>query len=105
MVRAIDTERVSFEDTFSNKIYDYAVPAGARSRGDRLFITAAAGVAKTTLDLGGSSIGHLVPTFDLSAHADYRVAGAALAPSGVLGPTNTRYVAISLGVKLGWLGF
>jgi hypothetical protein len=105
IVRANDTERVSFGDTFSNKIYDYAVLAGARSRGDRLFVTAAAGVAKTTLDLGGSSIRHLAPTLDLSAHADYRIAGAALALSGVLGPTNTRYVAISLGVALGWLGF
>jgi hypothetical protein len=104
IVRVTDSERFSFGDTFSNKIYDYAVLAGARSRGDRLFIAAAAGVANATLDRGSSSVELLAPAFDLSAHADYRVAGVALALSGVLGPASTRYVAISLGAEVGWLG-
>jgi hypothetical protein len=47
----------------------------------------------------------LAPPFDPSANADYRVAGAALALSGVRGPRNTRYVAISLGIELRWVSF
>ena len=108
MVRATDTERGSFEDVPSNTIHDYAVLAGARSRGDRLFIAGAAGIAQVdggNTGITTSSNRHLAPAFDLSAHADYRVAGVALALSGVMGPASSRYAAISLGIEVGWLGF
>ena len=42
--------------------------------------------------------------FDLSAHADYAVAGLALALSGTLGPPTVRCLAVSLGAELGWFG-
>jgi len=32
------------------------------------------------------------------------VLGLALAVSGVVGPTKTSYVAVTLGVELGWFG-
>lgn len=39
MVRATDTERLSFNDSQAAGMRDFAVLAGARSRGDRLFVT------------------------------------------------------------------
>src|SRR4051812_19616623 len=48
MVRATDTERFSFEDSPGLGVQDYALLAGARSRGDRLFIAGTAGIAQTT---------------------------------------------------------
>lgn len=88
---------------------DVAVLIGARSRGDRLFLAGVVGVANATpggtFSPSGALIrGELAPTFDLSAHADYRVVGGAFALSGVLGPPSIRYVALSIGVELGWLG-
>jgi hypothetical protein len=109
MFRATDTERLSFSS--APGVQDYAVLAGARSRGDRLFVVGAAGIAQamttnTTGPTGApNSNRQFVPAFDLSAHADYRVAGLALTVSGVVGPKNIRYVAISLGAELGWFGF
>ena len=107
MVRATDNESPCCTDNSPNPIHDYAVLAGARSRGDRLFVVAAAGIAVTD-NADYYSTMHpsrqLAPAFDVSAHADYRVAGVALALSGALGPTSTRYVAISFGAELGWFG-
>jgi hypothetical protein len=110
MVRATDTEDWSFRDSRILGMRDYAVLAGARSRGDRLFVAGAAGIAQSTaegLNANGTSnfSRQLAPAFDLSAHADYRVGGLALTISGVLGRANARYVAVSLGAEVGWFGF
>lgn len=107
MVRATDNEGPCCRDNQPNPIHDYAVLAGARSRGDGVFFAAAAGIAKaddTPSGILGPTNAHLAPTFDVSAHADYRIAGVALALSGVLGPASTRYVAISFGAEIGWFG-
>jgi hypothetical protein len=109
MIRASDNEDPSFRDSQTPGMQDYAVLAGARSRGDRLFIAGAAGVARSTPADVFSATGtplssQLAPAFDISAHADYRVAGLALNLSGALGPPRTRYVALSLGAELGWFG-
>lgn len=107
ILRATDTECGCFLDSPPAPIHDYAVLAGVRSRGDRLFFAGAAGIAKADhapSGILGPTNAHLAPTFDVSAHADYRVAGVALALSGVLGPASTRYVAISFGAEIGWFG-
>lgn len=112
MVRATDTEVWSFNDSGSNGVQDYGLLAGLRSRGDRLFVAGAVGIAQATPVGGTSGVGtltpdrRLAPAFDVSAHADYVAAGIALTISGVLGPNaGTRYLAVSLEADLGWFGF
>ncbi len=108
MVRVADTEDWSFRDSRISGTRDDAVLAGLRSRGDRLFVAGAVGLAQAMpgAGIGTASPGRpLVPAYDLSAHADYHVVGLALTASGVLGPANTRYLALSLGVEAGWFGF
>ncbi len=108
MVRAADTESGGFEDNPPPGVQDYALLAGLRSRGDDLWAAAAVGLAQATD--GESRVGRLTPlhramaTYDLSAHADYLVVGSVLSLSGTLGPADTRYVALTLGVELGWFG-
>lgn len=104
MVRASDTERFSFEDSSSPGIQDYAFLGGVRSRGNRLFVTGAFGLAQSTDPGVFNAPKPVVAAFDFSAHAAYRIAGTALSISGLLGPRSTRYVAISLGLELGWFG-
>lgn len=102
---------LSFSDTPTSGMHDYAVLAGARSPGDRLLITGAAGMAYATPDNVSNADGtlnstsHFAPAFDLSAHAAYRVAGLGVSVSGVLGPSSIRYIAVSVGAELGWFGF
>jgi hypothetical protein len=103
MVRANDIEPGSFEDNAGSGITDYSALVGARSPGERLFVTAAAGIGQSSQH-GTLNSSQLVPAFDLSAHADYRFVGVAFTVSGVLGPSSTRYIAISLGAELGRLG-
>jgi hypothetical protein len=111
MLRETDNESGTFSDNPPAGMLDYALLAGARTRGDRLFFAAAAGIGQAKPSDSSTGVatpsftGQLVPAFDLSAHADYRVAGLSLTISGVLGPPSTRYVAISLGAELGWFGF
>lgn len=111
MVRVNDTETFSFSDAAHNGVQDYAVLAGVRSRDDRLFVASAAGLARATPIGPANGLGsfnperRVVPTFDLSAHAEYRVVGLAVTFSGNLGPADTRYLAVSLGAELGWFGF
>lgn len=108
MIRAAATAACC-SDNPPPSVQDYALLAGLRSRGDRLFIAGAAGVARTTD--GQSRVGFLtprerfVPTYELSAHADYLVVGSALTLSGTLGPADTRYIALAFGLELGWFGF
>ena len=108
MVRATDNEYAGFEDNPPSGEQDYAVLAGVRSRGDRLFVVGAAGLAQSERTDLRNSFGvltperKLAPAFDLSAHADYVVVGLSLNVSGVLGPPSARYIAASLGVELGW---
>jgi hypothetical protein len=113
MVRTTENEKTGFEDNNPPGEHDDAVLGGVRSRGDRLFVVGAAGLAQTvrTATAVASSFGagtserRLAPAFDLSAHADYRVAGLSLTVSGVLGPPPVRYVALSFGAELGWFGW
>src|SRR5689334_3793332 len=101
MVRATDTERCCSIDSPSNGVQDYALLAGLRSRGDRLFVAGAAGIARATPIGGTTGVGtltpdrRLAPAFDVSAHGDLVAAGIALTISGVLGPNaGTRYLAV-----------
>jgi hypothetical protein len=107
MVRAADNQQLSFGDQPEPDVRDYALLAGVRSRGDRLFVVAAAGVARATWN-DNSRVSnpsrHFASAFDVSAHADYRVAGLTLAVSGILGAAETRYVALTLGAELGRFG-
>jgi len=106
MVRVTDTETFSFSDSPHNGVQDYAVLAGVRSRDDRLFVAGAAGLAQATpIGTDNGLERRVAPTFDLSAHADYGLAGLALTLSGTLGPADTRYFALSFGAELGWFGF
>lgn len=108
MFRVSDTADLSFDDMPASGLHDDAVLAGVRSQGDRLFVAAAAGLGRATPTnpFGAANPDRrLVPAYDLSAHAVYHVVGLALTASGVLGPANTRYLAVSLGVELGWFGF
>jgi hypothetical protein len=109
MLRVAYNERFSFE-TPDSGVQDYAALAGVRSRGDRLFVTGAAGLALAT-PIGGSNDlyslhpdRHIAIAYDLSTHADRRIGGLALALSGVVGPATVTYVALSLHAELGWFG-
>jgi len=110
ILRATDNEYSGFEDNPPPGEQDYAVLAGVRSPGDGLFVVGAAGLAQSVRSDIRDSFGALIsqrrlaPAFDLSAHADYRVAGLSLTVSGVLGPPSVRYAALSLGAELGWFG-
>jgi hypothetical protein len=110
MVRATDNEKISFEDNPAHGEQYYAALAGARTRGDRLFVAGALGVARSVRHDVVSDGGELTsrrtfdPAFDASAHADFRIAGLAVAISGIAGPPSVRYVAFSLGAELGWFG-
>jgi hypothetical protein len=110
MFRVTDNENTVIEDNPPTGEHDYAVLAGVRSRGERLFVTGAAGLARSSPTDLRNNFGELTPerklapAFDLSAHADYIVAGLSLAVSGVLGPPPARYVTVSLGAELGWFG-
>lgn len=57
-------------------------------------------------DDGGSSEGSDSGAlgYDLSGHAAYRLAGLELALSGVAGGSQRSYVALTLGLDVGWLG-
>lgn len=110
MVRVTENENTTFWENQTPGQRDYAVLAGARSRGDRLFVVGAAGIAQSERTYLTNGFGVLTPerklaaAFDLSAHADYRVAGLCLTVSGVLGPPSARYAALALGAELGWFG-
>ena len=99
MVRATDTEVWSFNDSGSNGVQDYGLLAGLRSRGDRLFVAGAVGIAQATPVGGTSGVGtltpdrRLAPAFDVSAHADYVAAGIALTISGSSDRTPVRDIS------------
>jgi hypothetical protein len=109
MVRAADTEQWNFEAP-ARGVQDYAVLAGVRSRGERLFMVGAVGLAQATPveDIGvfgAPNPRRLALAFDLSAHADYTVGGLSLALAGTLGPPKVNCLAVSLGAELGWFGW
>jgi hypothetical protein len=110
MLRATDNENTTFVDNPPPGEQDYAVLVGLRSRGDRLFVAGAAGLARSVRTDFTNTFGQFVsdprlaPAFDLSGHADYAVVGLSLTVSGVLGPPPVRYLAVSLGAELGWFG-
>jgi hypothetical protein len=105
MVRVTDSEQL-----FAGPgVRDNALLVGARSQGNHLFFVGTAGVARATAFESGDSGTSTGPSqtalaYDVSAHTDFRVAGLALAASGVVGPAKTSYVALTLGVELGWFG-
>jgi hypothetical protein len=103
MFRATGVDAGRISDNAGTGITDYAVLGGVRSRGQRLFVVGAAGIAESSLN-GTLNTKQLAPSFDLSAHADYRIVGVGLSLAGVLGPSSTRYVALSFGAELGWFG-
>jgi hypothetical protein len=91
-------------------VRDKALLAGVRTAGHGLFVVGAAGVAQArafvTSDNGSSANGpsEAALAYDFSAHADFPIAGLALAVAGVVGPQKTSYVALSLGAEVGWFG-
>jgi hypothetical protein len=105
MVRVTDSQQL-FDGP---GVLDNAMLAGVRSRGDHLFVAGAIGIAQATpsetSDAGTATGPHQAGfAYDVSAHADFSVAGLALAISGVVGPQRTSYVAVTLGAELGWFG-
>lgn len=100
----------SFQFMDGPEIRDWALLAGVRSRGDHVFIAGAAGIAQARPfengDSGGGPVGsqEAALAYDLSAHADYRVAGVSFSISGVYGPAKRSYVAALLGLEAGWFG-
>ena len=106
MVRATDSEQLFV----GPGVRDNALLIGLRSQADHLFVVGTAGIARATAfqttDGAGTITGNPQTAFayDVSTHADFRVAGLALAVSGVVGPQKTSYVAVTLGAELGWFG-
>jgi hypothetical protein len=105
MVRVTDSQQL-FDGP---GVHDNALLAGVRSRGDHLFVAGAVGIGQAapseTSDAGTATGAQQAGfAYDFSAHADYEVAGVALAISGVAGPPKTSYVAVTVGVELGWFG-
>jgi hypothetical protein len=106
MVRVTDSEQLFV----GPGVRDNALLAGLRSRAGHLFVAGAVGIARATAfettDGSGTRTGTPQAGFayDVSAHAAFRVAGLALAISGVVGPQKTSYVAVTLGAELGWFG-
>jgi hypothetical protein len=90
-------------------VVDEALLAGVRSSGDHFFVTGAAGIAQATPSVSGDAgttngAAQAAFAYDFAGHAGFRVAALSLAVSGVAGPSKTSYVALSLGVELGWFG-
>jgi hypothetical protein len=89
-------------------VRDDALLAGVRSRGDGLFLAAAAGIARVTAfekfesetRTGAPRTGF---AYDFSAHADVDIVGLSLAVSGVVGPRKTSYLVLTLGAEVGSL--
>ena len=106
MVRVTDSEQLFV----GPGVRDDALLVGVRSRDDHLFAAGAVGIARATAfqttDGSGTITGSPRTTFgyDGSVHAAFRAAGIALSVSGVVGPQKTSYVAVALGVELGWFG-
>lgn len=100
----------SFQFMDGPEIRDWALLGGVRSRGNHVFVAGAAGIAEARPfengDSGGGPVGsqEAALAYDLSAHADYRVAGLSFSISGVYGPAKRSYVAALLGVEAGWFG-
>jgi hypothetical protein len=42
--------------------------------------------------------------YDVTAHANFFVVGAAASFSGVVGPTPVRYSVVTVGFEAGWFG-
>jgi len=107
VVKASDSVQLMY----GPEIRDWSFLAGVRSRGDRVFVAAAAGVARSRpFENGDQTNGGPVGSretalaYDLSAHWDYRVAGLSFSISGVAGPPKRNYVAALFGVEAGWFG-
>jgi hypothetical protein len=106
MLRATDSEQLFV----GPGVRDNALLVGVRSRADHLFVACAVGIDRATAfqttDGSGTITGSPQTAFayDISAHADFRVVGIALAISGVVGPQRTSYVAVTLGPEFGWFG-
>ena len=89
------------------------VLAGVRSRGHRVFATAAVGYSRARgyyqggMDSGGyrvqdASVGALA--YELSLHANAYVPGLAVSMFGDVGPGKSSYSAFTISVELGWFG-
>jgi hypothetical protein len=106
MARFTDSEAI-FEGP---GVEDQALLAGVRSGGHDLFVVGAAGLARAkaveNFDNGSGTHGpsEAALAYDLSAHADFRIIGLGLAVSGVVGAERTTYIALTLGLELGWFG-
>ena len=106
MARATDSEQLFV----GPGVRDNALLVGVRSRADHLFVAGVVGIDRATAfqttDGSGTITGSRQTAFayDISAHADFRVVGIALAVSGVVGPQKTSYVAVTVGPEVGWFG-
>jgi hypothetical protein len=91
-------------------VRDNGLLGGVRSRGRRMFASAALGFANAShyhqSDQNGPELAPSagVLAYDVTAHANLLVLGAAVSFSGNLGPAPTRYSAVTVGLEVGWFG-
>ena len=92
-------------------VRDNGLLGGLRTGGRRLFGSAAVGFANASHYHQCDQCGRTdveppagVMTYDVTAHANLRVLGAAASFSGVVGPARVRYSAFTVGLEVGWFG-
>jgi hypothetical protein len=92
-------------------VRDDGLLAGVRTSGRRLFGSAELGFANASHhhECDGCGASRVEPSvgvmvYDVSAHANLLVVGAAASFSGIVGPARVRYSAFTLGLEAGWFG-
>ena len=92
-------------------VRDDGLLGGVRTGGRRIFGSAALGFANASRHhecdgCGASSVEPAVGVmvYDVTAHANLLVIGAAASFSGIVGPERVRYSVFTLGLEAGWFG-
>lgn len=92
-------------------VRDSGLLGGVRTGGRRIFGSAALGFANASHyhECDGCGRGRVEPStgvmvYDVTAHANLLVVGAAASFSGIVGPERVRYSVFSLGLEAGWFG-
>ena len=92
-------------------VRDDGLLGGVRTGGRRIFGSAALGFANASHHHECDGCGHNnvepsvgVMVYDVTAHANLLVIGAAASVSGIVGPERVRYSVFTLGLEAGWFG-
>lgn len=92
-------------------VRDSGLLGGVRTGGRRLFGSAALGFGNASHyhECDGCGHGNVEPSvgvmvYDVTAHANLLVIGAAASFSGITGPERVRYSVFTLGLEAGWFG-